>query len=130
MIGFHDGDRVDAIRQISFNPRHGFADIIRRQIQIHVRPKFRTNAHIIFFTGRLDGFHPRHPRHRTFNNAGDFGIHGFRRRAVKKSAYHNYWAIHIRQFAHFDSKKSRKPGNDDQQVQHHDQSGPTNRQGW
>ncbi len=119
---------LDAFRQPPFDRGHRLAHVVRRHVEIDIRRELGADPHIVFLAGRVDRLDAVHARDRALKDTGDFGVHGFRRRAVEEGPHHDDRPVHVRQLTDLDAQDRGQAGDHDKQVQDDDQSGTAHRQ--
>ena len=70
--------------------------------------EFDADARIVLLAGGVDLPHPGNAGHRVFQNAGDLGIHRFRRGTGQTGADRDDRPVDIGQLAHLDARSARR----------------------
>ena len=104
IVCLDDNDLFDAFRQAPRYAAHGLPDVRGSGVEIRARTKFDVHASGVFLGSGTYVLDTRDTRNRSLEQADDFRIHGFRRRAGIAGANGHERPVDVRKLAYFDGQ--------------------------
>ena len=128
-VGLENRQLFHGVGQLPGDPANGLSDVGRGPIKIDPGTEFNADSGIVFLRGRADIQYAGHPGDGPLDQARDFRIHGFRRRAGEFDANAYDGAVDVRKLPDLHGEQSGQAGDDHQEIEDHDEPGPSNPQG-
>ena len=124
LIGLHDDDLFDAVRQPAGDSADRFAHVRGNVVEVHARAEFDVHAPGVLFGSRTNTLNTCDPRDGAFEQADDLGVHRLGGCTGERHPDGHDRPVDVRQFADFDRKQGGKSGKHDQQIGDQDQYRP------